>query len=39
MEKFSAFADKDKGPGTYINHDFKHMIEENNYDYYELTSF
>ncbi len=34
--KFIAFANKGEGLGTYINQDFKKMIEENNYDYYEL---
>lgn len=34
--KFLEFANKGKGLGTYINQDFKHMINENNYDYYEL---
>ncbi len=34
--RFLELADKAKGLGVYINHDFKNMIEENDYDYYEL---
>ena len=34
--KFLVFADKSKGLGTYIDQDFKQMIDDNNYDYYEL---
>ncbi len=34
--KFLEFADKGKGLGTYINQEFKQMIDDNNYDYYEL---
>ena len=34
--KFLEFANKGKGLGIYINRDFKIMIDENNYDYYEL---
>ena len=36
--KFLEFANKGKGLGTYINQDFKDMIDKDNYDYYELTS-
>ena len=36
--KILEFADKGKGLGTYINQDFKDMIDKDNYDYYELTS-
>ena len=34
--KFLEFANKGKGLGAYINQDFKYMIDENNYGYYEL---
>ena len=33
---FLELANKGKSLGTYINQDFKNMINENNYDYYEL---
>ena len=36
-KKFLEFADKGKGLGTYINQDFKNMIDRDNHDYYELT--
>ena len=34
--KFLELANKGNGLGIYINRDFKTMIDENNYDYYEL---
>ena len=37
-KKILSFADKGKGLGTYINQEFKKMINEDNYDYYELIA-
>ncbi len=37
-DKFLNLANKGKGLGTYINQDFKDMIERENYNYYELIS-
>ena len=34
--KFLEFADKGNGLGSYINQEFKQMIDDNNYDYHEL---
>ena len=34
--KFLEFANKGAGLGTYINQDFKNMIDKYNLDYYEL---
>jgi hypothetical protein len=36
--KFLEVADKGKGLGVYINQDFKNMITEYDYDYYELIN-
>lgn len=37
--KFITFANKGEGLGTYLNQNFKKMIEEYNYDYYELIPY
>ena len=34
---FLQFVNVGSGLGTYINLDFKKMIDDNDYDYYELT--
>ena len=34
--KFLEFANKEKGLGAYINQEFKNLVTENDYDYYEL---
>lgn len=36
--RFLEFADKGKGLGAYINQDFKCVVDENDYDYYEVIN-